>query len=263
VSDETDRADKWARWSMYLGIASPCFNFLTALPAIGLGAMAWDKASSGGRTRALLGIGLSFSVLFLSMIGLLFPPSPEEVARLEMERAKRDAERAEAQAQARADSEAAELAKWEALPKTERAFCDALKTYKAQYAAGGNDLKKSAARRDRAKAVVAGVPGGKVSQWQGTIQNLTTTGDGNVVLVVALPCGPFTVGTWNNELSDIMDRTLISRESSAFNVLAELQEGSTITFSGTLLRDETDGFRTSSLTESGSMNGGQFLIRFR
>lgn len=156
----------------------------------------------------------------------------------------------------------AEQAKWDALPATEREFCLAVQSAADAYRAADNDLKRSKVRRDRGVALRKAVPGGKVQGWSGTVDTLTTTGQGNVVLVVRLPCDDFTVGTWNNELSDVMDRTLISASSSGYDTLAEMKVGDRLTFSGKLLPDELNGYKGSSLTEFGSMTAEAFLLRF-
>lgn len=185
-------------------------------------------------------------------------PTPEQLAEFE----RRDQERAAERQRAAEELAAAEKAKWDALPETERKFCEVLSTHKEMYEAAENDLKRSAVRTTRGKALLAAVPGGKVKGWSATVKNLTTTSQGNAILEMKLPCDDFGIGTWNNELSDIMDNTLIPRGSDAFATLAELSPGAQLTFSGTLVRGDHDGFREGSMTEIGSMTGGYFIFRF-
>ena len=190
------------------------------------------------------------------------PMTEEERAQWDAEQAQRTAERAEQSAKEEAERQAAEQAKWAALPDSERAFCEALTTHRDIYRAADNDLKKSKARRDRAKALLAAVPSGRVQGWTGTVSTLTTTGDGNVVLVLSLPCSDFSVGTTNNEFSDLLDKTLISATSPVYDTLAEMSVGDSLTFGGQLLRDDVNGWKGTSITELGSMTGEAFLIRF-
>lgn len=190
--------------------------------------------------------------------------TPEEKAAREARAAKWEAERAEADARKK-EQEAKAQERLDNLPASQKAFCKALNEHRDAYNDAPNDLKKSKTRKDRAEALKAAVPGGRVTKWEGTVSELTTTGDGNVVLKVQpLGCEDFTVGTWNNEFSDIMDKTLISKNSSIFDVLAEMSVGQGLTFSGRLVPDSegNDGWGETSMTEYGSMTGGAFLMRF-
>lgn len=98
--------------------------------------------------------------------------------------------------------------------------------------------------------------------WSGKVKALTTTREGNVVLQIPLPCEDFSVGTWNNEFSDILDKTLIPARSPVYDTLAEMSPGDPIPFSGRLLPDTTNHWKGSSMTEYGSMTGVAFLLRF-
>lgn len=201
--------------------------------------------------------------LFLSLcaavawsVGCCLPTlSPEELAELELQRAQREQAR-------EADRAAAEEARWKDVPAEERQFCDILTEYSQMYLATDNDLKRSALRNARAKALKAAVAKGRIERWLGTIKTLTTTSQGNAVIEMTLPCDDFGIGTWNNELSDIFDHTLVPMNSSAFQNLAELEVGNTMWFNGRLVsdRESLDGFSEASMTERGSMTGGFFLI---
>jgi hypothetical protein len=152
------------------------------------------------------------------------------------------------------------------LPAHERAFCDAVSQGTSAYGAllrsGANELKLTQARTTRARAltVLVGVP--KIDQWVGQVKRLTTTTSGNAHLEIALPCNsPVMVATWNNELSDRADGTLIPQSSPLFSQLAEYQVGALIVFSGLLKRDDMNTYAETSITEKGSMTEPSFLIR--
>lgn len=223
-----------------------------------------------GRVLALA-IGLPLlvavsSVLFLvglCGLGLAFGPTEEEMAQMELERSAREARAEESRRQRDAEQAAAEQARWDALPATERAFCDALTEHARLYSEAPNDLKRSAVRGARGKALLAAVPGGRVEKWTATVKTLTTTSEGNAVLEMTLPCADFGIGTMNNELSDIGTGTLIPISSAAFQSLSDMGPGAVLWFSGTLVRDDAriDGWYETSLTESGSMSGGYFLVK--
>lgn len=149
--------------------------------------------------------------------------------------------------------------------EAEARFCRVLKEHATLYQQAPNDLKRSAVRAARAKALREAVPGGRVLRWLGTIKTLTTTSQGNAVLEMTLPCTPFGMGTWNNELSDGRYSTLIPISSPAFEALSNMAPGTPIRFDGTLVPDPDglDGFGEVSLTEKGSMTAGFFLVRMR
>jgi hypothetical protein len=142
-------------------------------------------------------------------------------------------------------------------------FCEVLQQHAQMYAEAPNDLKRSAVRAARAKALRAAVPNGRAIRWLGTIKTLTTTGQGNAVLELELPCAPFGMGSWNNELSDIGYNSLIPIGSPSFEALSNMAPGTPIRIDGTLILDpdRLDGWGEVSVTEKGSMNGGFFLIR--
>lgn len=147
--------------------------------------------------------------------------------------------------------------------EVEARFCQVLEQHAKLYREAPNDLKRSALRAARAKALLAAVPGGRVLRWRGTIKTLTTTGQGKAVVELTLPCGDFGMGTWNNELSDIGYGSLIPIDSPSFQSLSNMAPGTEVRVDGKLLNDldGLDGFGEVSLTEQGSLTGGFFLIR--
>lgn len=193
----------------------------------------------------------------LALIVALGCASPEEIEKMRLEREARE-QREEA------ERKAAETAAWDALPTAERKFCEVLTEHAKLYAEADNDLKRSAVRLARSKALVAAVPGGKIQKWSAVVKTLTTTSQGNAVLEMTLPCSDFGIGTTNNELSDALYETLIPIGSPAFATLSEMKAGSGIWFNGRLISDleRLDGWAEISLTERGSMTGGYFLMRF-
>ena len=246
-----------------------CFGYGTGILGLVLGLVGFvTNASSANRIVAGFGVGINglamagYAVLMMFTMATSDAFDPEVQAKRQQEMEDRQKTREADATKAREDAAAAEKAKWDSLPATERKFCEAVVAAAEAYSNADNDLKKSKVRRDRAAAIKAAVPGGTVAKWTGKVDSLTTTGDGNVVLVVRLPCDDFTVGTWNNELSDIMDNTLISASSSAYDTLAEMKVGSGITFGGRFIGDDVNGFKGTSMTEMGSMTGEAFLLRF-
>lgn len=148
--------------------------------------------------------------------------------------------------------------------ETQRSFCAALTEHAKLYEEAPNDLKRSAVRGARGKALRAAVPRGRVEGWMAEIKTLTTTSQGNAVLEMHLYCldtKAVGIGTWNNEISDVADQTLIRSESPDYAFLSNMSPGQLLTFNGSLIPDDRDGFKEISLTERGSMLEGYFLLR--
>jgi uncharacterized protein len=134
-----------------------------------------------------------------------------------------------------------------------RAFTEA----RAKYAAADGDLKKTAVKRDLLAAIKAAVPGGQVSNWNGEITTLTTTGSGHAVLTVTIARG-IELTTTNNSFSEALSPqfpTLIKGGSSLFNKLSDMKVGDSIQFDGVL-------GESGNLTESGTVNDASFYFRF-
>lgn len=146
-------------------------------------------------------------------------------------------------------------------PESEVRFCVAIKDAARTYLSAENDLKRSEARNDRGRALRSAVPGGRVHHWSAMVSAMTTTSNGSAVLEMDLPCGHFGIGTWNNEASDVFDHTLIRRDSKSYEILSEMSVGMLVWFNGTLIPDDRDGFKETSVTELGSMTDGFFLLR--
>lgn len=149
----------------------------------------------------------------------------------------------------------------EMLHPTERAFLRAVEAAQRQYATGGNDMQKGAARAQRADAICNLLRSMTMTNWAGKITRLTTNGDGNGVIAIEIGKG-IAVKTWNNSLSDIGDRTLIDPRSPLFATLSMLQVGQLVQFSGSFFPNSTDCVRESSMTLQGSLEEPEYIFRF-
>lgn len=118
-----------------------------------------------------------------------------------------------------------------------------------------NDLKRSVVRKRRDRAALAVTSGGGFSDWTGTIDELTTNGDGDAVVTIQLDGCPCKLKTWNNSLSDIGSDTLIKNGSSLFNRILNMSTGQRVRVSGTILSE-------SSLTERGSVEDPEWIVKF-
>ncbi|MCY1707329.1 hypothetical protein [Pannonibacter sp. SL95] len=199
----------------------------------------------------------------------------DEAARLAAEKADKERQKqaeaearqkAEAEASAEAAAKAARMAaenEFFAPPAEQVAMIAAIETAKAQFQQATNDLAKGGVRRERAKAICAAQTSRKIKNWSGTVDQLTTNGDGLGVISVKLS-ETAAVKTWNNSLSDIGSNTLIDPDTALFQKLSNLKEGTRIRFSGEFVKPEekTDCFWESSMTMYGAMSEPEFIFRF-
>jgi hypothetical protein len=122
-------------------------------------------------------------------------------------------------------------------------------------------MAKGGARAARKGAICRILPRLAVTDWVGTIYDLSSNSDGNGVVEILI--GPdIYVRTSNNSFSDMGDRTLIPAGSPLFQVLAVGSKGAGVKFSGTFLRGDADCVKETSLTQEGSMTEPEFLMRF-
>lgn len=178
-------------------------------------------------------------------------------------------ERAAARANRRSSAEAmseTERAYREVMPESQYALCGIVQEHGERYREASTDLQRGRIRSERGEALRDALEGGEVHHWIGSVNRLTTTGQGNVALRIDLPCGGIRLGTADGELTDSVraDRganTLIDRDSPLYDPLAELEQGDWILFSGALIPHERDGFEDASFTEHGTMTTPYFLFR--
>jgi hypothetical protein len=147
------------------------------------------------------------------------------------------------------------------LPPDEAAMIAAVKAAREQYNSGENDMTKGAARYARKQALCDVVKSGEVADWIGKATSLTTNGDGKGVVTVEIANG-ISIKTWNNDISDAMDDTLLVPSSHVFQQAMKFKEGDTVSFSGNFIVDNTDCFREGSMTLNGSMTEPEFIFHF-
>ena len=151
------------------------------------------------------------------------------------------------------------------VPPAQEAFCrivnGAAGEYKGLLSKGANELQLSKVRAARGAALRASLPDGRFTDWLATVKGLHTTGDGNGVLEVALPCA-VALKTYNNEFSDIGRGTLIPQSADLYDIVARLRAEQVVRVSGELFADSRDGLLEASVTERGSMTEPEFIVRF-
>jgi len=150
------------------------------------------------------------------------------------------------------------------LPGDQRELIRIVNDCITEYQAQPNELKKSVVRTKRGEMLKKALSSSyQVTDWIGTIKEMETTGDGNAILVLQISDSPATIGTTNNELSDLIDKTLIPQNSELFKTIAELSVGDKVSFSGRFASSaEKDFISENSLTEQGSMEEPAFMFHF-
>lgn len=147
-------------------------------------------------------------------------------------------------------------------PADEAAFVEAVKSMGQAHRDAPNELKKSAIRTQRKAALSLALSGKRqFTGWVGRLVAMKTTSDGKAHVSIRV-AQKIHLKTWNNDLSDIGDKTLIEQTSPLFASIAELKENDIVRIDGELLPSKQDFVKETSLTEEGSMTDPEFLVRF-
>lgn len=147
----------------------------------------------------------------------------------------------------------------------QEAFHNTLKGFSQEYRANSNEIQKSAVFRKQRDYLLKNVPGGRISNWVGTINSITTTkgGDYATVSIKSDIAGyQITYETWNNPVSDFRDHTMIPINTAVYNQLANINEGEKVVFTAQMIRDRQDGYREGSITERGTVTDSVFIVKF-
>ena len=154
------------------------------------------------------------------------------------------------------------MAKSKEVQTSQQAFINAVTSSMAEYKAS-NELKKSAVRKTRRQKIRAALKEKrKVVNWVGTLKDMSTTSERNAYVSIQPEGSNFFIQTWNNEVSDFMDKTLIPESSTLYNAVADLDKGNKVIFSGSFVQSDDDFVGEQSMTEQGSMLDPEFSFRF-
>jgi hypothetical protein len=145
------------------------------------------------------------------------------------------------------------------MPANQLRIVNIINDYAQRYKAADNELKKSSVWKARTKAIDEALkrrPGEKPVDWVGVVEKMGTTGDGKAWVVMRI--SPIaTISTWNNDFSDIGDRTLIKNGSPVYKALENLKPGAVVRFDCQL---KTSG---QALIEANRLQQPDFLARFK
>lgn len=143
----------------------------------------------------------------------------------------------------------------------QKASIDVISKYKAKYESASNDLQRAAVRLQRDDAICKANGGSSVKNWTGVVKTIGGTSEGLGYLTVEIADG-VTIETWNNEISDSWDNTLIQKKSGLYKTLLGLTEGQIVKFSGNFVPADESCLNTKNLTEYFAIYSPEFVFKF-
>ncbi len=147
------------------------------------------------------------------------------------------------------------------LPPTQAAFLAAIDGTRKAFRKGENDLRKGAARMQRAKALCDALPSRVARDWLGVVTELTSNGAGKGAMTVRVG-DDVTVATWHDWLSDTGHWTLMQAGTPVHDAAMGLAVGDKVRLSGSFFPDADDCLYEQSYTQRGSMTAPEFTFRF-
>ena len=97
--------------------------------------------------------------------------------------------------------------------------------------------------------------------WEGKIEEIDSVGDEYAYVSISV-CKNVTIKTWNNEFSDMFDKSLIHIDSELYERIIDLEKGNSVITSGSFTKSDTDYFQETSITDSGSLTEPEYLVKF-
>jgi TonB family protein len=147
-------------------------------------------------------------------------------------------------------------------PAGEQDFIRAIQQSQLAFQSAPNEMAAGGIRFQRRVAICRILPAMFVSKWVGRVTTLESNSDGKGVLEISLADG-ISVKTWNNDISDISDHTLIEPSSALFAAVSQRKVGDQGLFSGTFFPGgNVDCVKEASVSLHGSMKEPEFVFRF-
>ena len=148
------------------------------------------------------------------------------------------------------------------LPADQRKFIEITQDAQAKARSAENDMQKGGVKAERDKLLCASLPSLSVKDWIGKVDKIDANSDGKGVVSIEIAKN-ILVKTWNNDLSDLMDHTLINPGTPLFNAASQLKKGARVKFSGSFFNGgDGDCVKESSLSLSGKVKEPEFIFRF-
>jgi hypothetical protein len=149
------------------------------------------------------------------------------------------------------------------LPTSEAEFINVVSTAQHSSPQADNDMQRGGikATRDEGVCRVLASINFRAEDWVGTVTKIDSNSDGKGVMAISLS-RDLTLMTWNNDLSDISDNTLIQPRTELFQTASLLKEGQQVAFSGAFIPDREGCIKEASLTLRGKLDDPEFIFRF-
>jgi uncharacterized membrane protein YqaE (UPF0057 family) len=151
---------------------------------------------------------------------------------------------------------------------SQEAFTSMIESFKDSYNSADTEIQKTNLRYNRKDAITKYFSGSgdlRFQGWLGEIRSLTTvTGDGRAYIEIKLHDSGIIIETGNGLIEP---DTMIARDNSMYQSLANVKEGNQVTASGTFIPTENKGIdydyiEEASMTEKGSMTEPEFIVKF-
>jgi hypothetical protein len=148
------------------------------------------------------------------------------------------------------------------LPATEATLIQIVAKSQQDSRSAENDMQKGGIKNKRDRNICSLMTSLAVSNWVGKIKSIGANSDGKGTLELEI-ADDIILKTWNNDLSDSADKTLIDPNGQLFATASSLKVGQTIHFSGTFFPG-SDGecIQEGSITLSGKLREPEFIFRF-
>jgi uncharacterized protein len=148
------------------------------------------------------------------------------------------------------------------LPPDEAALVRIIAVSQKDASAATNDMQKGGIKHRRDADICSLTQSLSVNDWVGTLQTVDANSDGKGVLKIAI-AREIAVETWNNEISDGSDNTLIEPGTPLFQAASSMKPGQVVRFSGHFLSgSEGECLKEGSITLSGKLREPEFIFQF-
>src|SRR5471032_3404314 len=147
-------------------------------------------------------------------------------------------------------------------PPDEAAFIAAVSHAQETQSSAQNDMQRGGIKADRDAAICKLLASGNIQGWTGRVNKVDANSDGKGVFKVEIAPDIF-LQTWNNDLSDFADHTLMEPNSQVFKAASNMAKGAAVRVSGTLFAgDSGDCVKEGSLTLRGKLQEPEFIFKF-
>lgn len=147
-------------------------------------------------------------------------------------------------------------------PEQQSKFIEVVTTAQNRAQNADNDLQKGGALSERNKAICNILRNKSVSNWNGIIKRIDSNSDGKGIFSIEI-VDDVLIQTWNNSVSDFSAESLIEPSSKLFGVIANLNKGDEVSFSGSFVSNSDTCIEEQSLTLDGKVLEPEFTFRFK